>query len=70
MLVNTGNTLSDLVKRLACLAHEFHAAATLLEEGSPLYAMSDAAGADLGTTGLVDGRVSGSWAHVIEPTPG
>ena len=48
-------------------AHEFHTAAILRQEGTPLFAMQDAAGADLGPTGLAAGRVFGSWAHVIEP---
>ena len=39
---------------------------TLRQDGAPLFAMTDAAGADLGPTGLVAGRVAGSWAHVIE----
>lgn len=48
-------------------AHEFHTAAILREEGPPLFTMRDAAGTDLGATGLAAGRVCGSWAHVIEP---
>ncbi len=48
-------------------AHEFHTARVLRQEGAPLFAMRDAAGTDLGPTGLVSGRVAGSWAHVIEP---
>lgn len=47
--------------------HEFHYATTLRAGGAPLYRAQDAAGADLGTMGLADGRVSGSFAHVIEP---
>ncbi|MCL5775616.1 cobyrinate a,c-diamide synthase [Limibaculum sp. FT325] len=49
------------------VAHEFHYATTLRAEGAPLYDATDAAGADLGPMGLVSGRVSGSFAHVIEP---
>ena len=48
-------------------AHEFHTAAILRQDGAPLFAMHDAAGTDLGPTGLAAGRVFGSWAHVIEP---
>lgn len=51
-------------------AHEFHTATTLRQEGAPLFGMRDAAGCDLGPTGLAAGRVSGSWAHVIEPAGG
>jgi cobyrinic acid a,c-diamide synthase len=51
----------------ALAAHEFHTGAILRQDGRPLFGMRDAAGTDLGTTGLVAGRVFGSWAHVIEP---
>jgi cobyrinic acid a,c-diamide synthase len=47
--------------------HEFHTAVTISAEGPPLFAMRDAAGTDFGTAGLAAGRVSGSFAHVIEP---
>jgi len=49
------------------LAHEFHYATTLRAEGEPLFAAVDAAGAELAPMGLVADRVSGSFAHVIEP---
>lgn len=55
---------------LPLAAHEFHAATALRQDGKPLFAMQDAAGADLGKTGLVMGNVAGSWAHVIEAAPG
>jgi cobyrinic acid a,c-diamide synthase len=48
-------------------AHEFHTAVTVRGDGPPLFQVQDAAGTDLGTAGLVAGRVSGSFAHVIEP---
>jgi cobyrinic acid a,c-diamide synthase len=50
--------------------HEFHYATLLRSCGPPLFAMQDAAGTDLGAAGLVAGRVSGSFAHVIEPATG
>ncbi len=50
--------------------HEFHTAATVRADGQPLFGVQDAAGTDLGTAGLVAGRVSGSFAHVIEPASG
>jgi cobyrinic acid a,c-diamide synthase len=50
--------------------HEFHTAVTIRAEGAPLFRVQDAAGADLGTAGLAAGRVSGSFAHVIEPASG
>jgi cobyrinic acid a,c-diamide synthase len=51
----------------ALAAHEFHTARTLRQHGPPLFGMRNAAGTDLGTTGLSDGRVSGSWVHLVEP---
>ena len=51
----------------ALMAHEFHYATTIRAEGAPLYEACDAANTALGTMGLADGRVSGSFAHVIEP---
>lgn len=48
-------------------AHEFHYARTCRADGAPLFRMADAAGTDLGPAGLADGRVFGSFAHVIEP---
>ncbi len=47
-------------------AHEFHYATTLRAEGRPLFQATDAAGADLGSMGLIKGRVSGSFAHIID----
>ncbi|MBK0397671.1 cobyrinate a,c-diamide synthase [Limibaculum sp. M0105] len=49
------------------VAHEFHYATTLHAEGKPLFDACDAAGTPLEPMGLVDGRISGSFAHVIEP---
>ncbi|MCE7027459.1 cobyrinate a,c-diamide synthase [Jiella avicenniae] len=51
------------------MGHEFHYATTVCEgsdRGSPLFAVRDAAGADLGRTGLAVGRVMGSFCHVID----
>lgn len=48
------------------MGHEFHYATTLRAEGDPLFLAHDAAGADLGESGLHRGRVMGSFAHVIE----
>ncbi|MGR3486228.1 MAG: cobyrinate a,c-diamide synthase [Paracoccaceae bacterium] len=47
--------------------HEFHHATTLRAEGRALYAATDATGARLPPMGLVEGPVSGSFAHVIAP---
>jgi cobyrinic acid a,c-diamide synthase len=50
----------------ALRGHEFHYATTLKAEGKPLFLAHDAEGLDLGEAGLRDGRVMGSFAHVIE----
>jgi cobyrinic acid a,c-diamide synthase len=47
-------------------AHEFHYATTLSVTGSPLFAATDAEGAPLAPMGLCAGRVSGSFAHLID----
>ncbi len=48
-------------------AHEFHYAATVrLGDARPLFALSDAAGNDLGPAGLQAGRVMGSFIHLID----
>ncbi len=46
--------------------HEFHYATTLRAEGTPLFAAQDATGAVLPPMGLIKGRVSGSFAHIID----
>jgi cobyrinic acid a,c-diamide synthase len=48
-------------------AHEFHYATTIKAEGPPLFVAEDAQGAELGPMGLVNGSVSGSFAHLIAP---
>lgn len=48
-------------------AHEFHYATTLRADGSPLFSAQDAEAAQLPDMGLVQGRVSGSFAHLIAP---
>ncbi len=47
-------------------AHEFHYASTLRAEGAPLFEARDAEGISLPHMGLRAGRVSGSFAHVID----
>jgi len=47
-------------------AHEFHYATTVEAQGDPLFQAYDAEGGDLGPIGLQNGRVSGSFAHVID----
>ncbi len=46
--------------------HEFHYATTLRAQGRPIFSAQDSQGNDLGTIGLVKGRVSGSFAHLID----
>ena len=46
--------------------HEFHYATTIRAEGRPLFAATDAEGNVLPDMGLVEGRVSGSFAHIID----
>jgi cobyrinic acid a,c-diamide synthase len=47
--------------------HEFHYAAILAEgPGAPLFDGEDASGRRLGTTGLANGRVIGSFVHLID----
>ena len=48
-------------------AHEFHYATTLHADGTPLFTASDATGTRLADMGLRQGRVSGSFAHLIAP---
>ncbi|MEJ6398761.1 cobyrinate a,c-diamide synthase [Yoonia sp. 208BN28-4] len=47
-------------------AHEFHYATTLRADGQPLFRASDASDQALPDMGLMSGRVSGSFAHVID----
>jgi len=47
-------------------AHEFHYATTVEAQGTPLFDAQDAQGTSLGAIGLVEGKVSGSFAHIID----
>jgi cobyrinic acid a,c-diamide synthase len=47
-------------------AHDFHYATILSEDGPRLFAAQDSEGNALGGIGLSDGRVMGSFAHVID----
>ncbi|WP_281857328.1 cobyrinate a,c-diamide synthase [Litoreibacter halocynthiae] len=46
--------------------HEFHYATTLKAQGAPLFNATDAEGTPLPPMGLRQGRVCGSFAHVID----
>lgn len=48
------------------LGHEFHYASTLRANGAALLSARDAEGTDLPAMGLSKGRVSGSFAHLID----
>ncbi|MEM1301504.1 MAG: cobyrinate a,c-diamide synthase [Pseudomonadota bacterium] len=50
--------------------HEFHHSNTIRAEGEPLFQASDADGQQLAPMGLVNGRVSGSYGHIIAPLDG
>jgi cobyrinic acid a,c-diamide synthase len=47
-------------------AHEFHYASTLNAKGDPLFKAQDAEANELPDMGLCEGRVSGSFAHLID----
>ena len=47
-------------------AHEFHYASTLRAKGTALFQASDAEGIALPDMGLINGPVSGSFAHIID----
>ena len=47
-------------------AHEFHYASTLHAKGTPLFDASDAEGTALAPMGLRQGKVAGSFAHLID----
>lgn len=49
-------------------AHEFHYATTLRADGPALFTATDAEGTALAPMGLTLGRVSGSFAHLIDRT--
>ena len=48
-------------------AHEFHYASTLNAEGTALFNATNAEGTALAPMGLIEGRVAGSFAHIIDP---
>lgn len=50
-------------------AHEFHYATTLKADGAPLFDVRDAEGTALPAQGLVNGRVAGSFLHLIDRAP-
>jgi len=62
-------------RKLECLAnvpiphqsygHEFHYTTSTREHGQPLFAASDKDGKPIGSMGVVDGSVFGSYAHLI-----
>jgi len=47
-------------------AHEFHYATTMHAKGTPLFQATDATDTALPDMGLLQGRVSGSFVHIID----
>lgn len=47
-------------------AHEFHYASTIRADGTPLFRAWNAEGESLPDMGLINGSVSGSFAHIID----
>lgn len=47
-------------------AHEFHYATTIKATGTPLFEAADATGSTIPDMGLIQGRVAGSFAHIID----
>lgn len=47
-------------------AHEFHYASTIRADGNTLFTATDATDTTLPDMGLIKGRVSGSFAHIID----
>ena len=47
------------------LGHEFHYTSATMAQGKPLFHSVDASGASLGTIGLRNNSVAGSYAHII-----
>ena len=50
--------------------HEFHYTTAIAEHGAPLFEASDKEGNLLGHMGLIEGSVSGSYAHIIAAAHG
>ena len=53
----------------ALAGHEFHYSSARKTHGTPLFSATDALGEALPPMGLVEGRVMGSYAHVIDVAP-
>ena len=63
--LGAGNVLGRPGQRFR--GHEFHYATVTKESpGAPLFQTKDAAGNDLGLAGLADGRIMGSFIHLID----
>ncbi len=63
--LGSGNVLGAPGARFR--GHEFHYATVLKESpGAPLFQCRDAKGEDLGLAGLADGRIMGSFVHLID----
>ena len=61
---------SNFVYGAKLKAHEFHYTSAVREEGEALFKARDAIGTELGSFGLRNGNVMGSYMHIIDVRPG
>ena len=61
---------SNFVYGAKLKAHEFHYTSAVREEGEPLFKARDAIGTELGSFGLRNSNVMGSYMHIIEVEQG
>lgn len=64
-LVPTGNASWPPHRTTPLIGHEFHYTQAIRESGTPLFTARDAFDRELGSIGLVQGSVFGSYAHLI-----
>ena len=57
--------MADFPLPSSARGHEFHFTKAVAENGSPLFTARNKQGDDLGSIGLVEGNVAGSYAHLI-----
>ncbi len=57
--------IADMPLPQKARGHEFHFTKAVAENGTPLFHAINKQGEDLGSIGLVDGNIAGSYAHLI-----